>query len=394
MSKSGIAGLVPSTLLGAPYREILSPSLGTEFEAAVEGLQLAIMGVLNPESVEESLFILRSEAQRLSAASALSQKQLEEANLQIESMQKREMRMQAKYFAMQSDLEVLQKLSHPIAVKKASREAAGLWEHGRERGIAMYNGSRKGERYLESTKGVDDERAKVLLKKCAALQQQVEELQQLQQLTVSQEQELEILRQLLEDREIQMKAKDVEKGRELAAERERRQTLEQEWQKEREDREREEFEREVEREENMQRQRAEWAEREKRIEQQLLYAQSELDQERERRKTRNEERDLTQTGADLPKDCKHDDEVTGIDAEVHNSSTQLLKVPTIPLPPGKSSASAHRRPSPRTYQVAGVAPASGHVQGAEVAALQKTLEMKETVCIFVCVSVSSALPTS
>ena len=396
ITKIEIEGHVPSTLLGATYRNIPTPFLGTQFEAAVEGLQLAFinlkhnMGVFDPEIFEANLHILHSEAQRLSSEAAMAHKQLEEANRQVESMRKSETRMQAKFLAMQSDLEVLRRLSHPISFKKAflSKGAMGLWEHGREKGIAMYNGLKSGERYLESTKGVDEERTKVLLKKCIVLQQQVEQLQQLQQLTTCQEEELDILRQLLEDREIQMKAKEAEKGRELAAERERRQALEREWHKEREIREKEKYERDEERERDMERERAEWAEREKTMKhmlhatQQLLDAQK-LDQGRESRKTKNQVQGIAETGEYLPQDVKIDDKDAGIHAEAHNSSSLPLKIPAIPIPPLKSTASAHRRPSPRTYQVAG-APVSGHVQGAEMAALQKTLEMKEMVRMFLC----------
>ena len=392
MSKFEIAGHVPSTLLGATYHEIRSPSLGTQFEAAAEGLQLAFinlknnMGMFDPESFQANLHILRSEAQRLSSEAAMAHKQLEEANRKVESMRKCETRMQAKFLAMQSDLELLRKLSHPISFKKASKDAMGLWEHGREKGIAMYNGSKRGERYLESTKGVDEERTKLLLKKCIALQQQVEELQQLQQLTTCQEEELEILRQLLEDREVQMKVKEAEKGRELAAERERRQALEREWHEEREIREKEKCERDGERERDMERERAEWADREKTMKQmlhatqQLLDAQK-LDQGRESRKTKNQVQGITETVEILAQDVEIDDEDAGIHAEAHKSSLLPLKIPAIPIPPLKGTASAHRRPSPRTYQVVG-APASG--QGAEMAALQKTLEMKEMVRMFLC----------
>lgn len=114
--------------------------------------------------------------------------------------------------------------------------------------------------------------------------------------------------------------------------------------------------------------------------QQLLDAQK-LDQGRENRKAKNQVQSIIEAREILAQDIKVDDEDAGIHSEAHNSSSLPLKIPAIPIPPLKSTASAHRRPSPRTYQVAG-APASG--QGAEMAALQKTLEMKEMVRMFLC----------
>ena len=119
---------------------------------------------------------------------------------------------------------------------------------GNEKGICKNVGAYKCQRSSKSEKSVkivDDQRVKVLLKKCVVLQQQVQDYRQnlnkVQQHFASQEQEVAVLREMLEGSRSLMRDLHAEREREREMERKR----EQERQRERE---REEREREIERE--------------------------------------------------------------------------------------------------------------------------------------------------
>ena len=110
---------------------------------------------------------------------------------------------------------------------------------GNEKGICKNAGACKFQRSSKSEKSVkivDDQRVKVLLKKCVVLQQQVQDYRQnlnkVEQLFASQEQEIAVLRQMLEGSRSLMRDLHAEREREREMERKREQERQRERQRE------------------------------------------------------------------------------------------------------------------------------------------------------------------
>ncbi len=240
---------------------------------------------------------------------------------------------------------------------------------GNEKGICKNVGAYKCQRSSKSEKSVkivDDQRVKVLLKKCVVLQQQVQDyrhnLNKVQQLFASQEQEIAVLREMLEGSRSLMRDLHAERERERELERKREQERQRE--REREERERDaEKAREIERENRREAERKREKEREEEIEKERVKRMGEVGQKAVICM-------FTQTDPQEPRDAHTGQAISSQHAIPH------LKVPPLPIPPSKD---AFRQPSPRILHIRGGNPGlkSGLIAEGELEALQQMLVVKE-----------------